>query len=606
MFNGKLLMASTMCRLPPRFLSSHTLVHRNAAHAVIARQLHAHAMSNSQIQLVDSSQKGAASSSSNSSSHIIQIFDKLGMPVVDSQKGPETLADLAALAPTSSLKEQLETFFRKRNWSSPTAIQTFAIPLILQHHDVLCVSPTASGKTFAYLFPSIVRVLLAELASKSSGGVSGENIERLVRDNVSAGMFCKYCEMDMNENKVCPATGTLHPTSVSQRDEDSSSVSRPLILILEPTSTLVLQVYSTCVALKDHWNVRYLVRASSSQEQKKSLQTLEGADILVTTPETIIPGLIKRKISLDKLKILIADEIDDIVSINHYDAFESILGSLPKGFRRPQRLLFGASLPPVAYELVRERVLHPTHRFVLAEVKKTSNREVPSREFLSRNHSVKHIIMILSQVEKVQKLLMLFKSGKILVDQRTIIFCNSRHNVAYVADRLKSVLPQLHVTTLSAKASTSAKVGTLKLFLTGVSTCLVCTDILSRGMDFQNVVYVVNYDMPLEMSTWVHRSGRCGRVGQTGYVYSFFQPENVKIAKPLVAYLREHKQLIPPKLREYARQSFLEVFKNSTFSHATRAYRKGDPQNFTPVAGRGTPRYPDYAQRRLSSHKRAR
>lgn len=548
----------------------------------------------------------------------VRLFDKYGMPVKRSESmGPKSLDDLLALTPPSTrLPKQLRDYFARHHWNAATVVQTASIPLILQHHDLLCIAPTATGKTFAYAFPSIIRVLMGEMTHRASSpdevSITGSDVEDLVRQKIKTGEICKYCELNIANNKICLMTGSLHPEpkdAMLKKDwmrlEDLDVMATPRILVLVPTSTLVHQVHRTFLNFKESLNVRFLVRASSAEEQKKFLSGLEGVDVLITTPETIIPALFKHKLSLSKLKVFIADEIDEIVSSNHFESLKIILAALPKGQRRPQRLFFGASLPPVAYQMIRDRMLLPSHRFLLIEQFKTLAPGPPSASVsLTSNNAIKHVVLTLSQTEKIHKLVWLYQTERLLSDQRTIIFCNSRHNVAFVADHLKKVMPELHVTTLSSRASDTAKMATLKLFHSGVSTCLVCTDILSRGMDIPKVVYVVHYDMPLEISTWMHRSGRCGRNGRPGYTYTFFQPENVRTAKPLVAYLRENKQLIPPKLQEYARQSFLDVFKNSLFHHPTRAYRRSDPQNHTPVLGRGTPRYPDYKQQQLLQHRR--
>ncbi|RNF03142.1 putative ATP-dependent DEAD/H RNA helicase, putative,RNA helicase [Trypanosoma rangeli] len=254
--------------------------------------------------------------------------------------------------------------------------------------------------------------------------------------------------------------------------------------------------------------------------------------------------------------------------------------------------------------MIRDQMLLPSHRFILADVKtdKLGHPLVDGRSTVSA--FITHVVFMVSQVEKINKLAWLYSTGKLSSDQRTLIFCNSRHNVAYVCERLQQLVPPLHVTTLTSRSSATAKMGTLKLFRSGVSTCLVCTDILSRGIDFENVVYVVHYDTPLEFDTWVHRSGRCGRHGVPGYCYTFFQPESINIAKPLVAHLKQTRQLIPPKLQEYANQSLVDTFKSSLFYHPTRSYRSSDPQRQHPVMGRGTPRFPDYKQDRLNQNFR--
>eukprot|EP00796_Vickermania_ingenoplastis_P005171 gene5171-3719_t len=514
----------------------------------------------------------------------VNVFDKFGMPLSEVPIGPQSLKDILDLAPSSLLQEELRKLFEKRRWRGPTSVQSITAPLVLQRYDLLTIAPPATGKTFAYIFPSVVSVLLStspNRALEEVSSISGSDIEELMQDKIRRGEICKYCELDVAQHKICPITGTVHPepetaeeNGAAERVKDIGNVAKPRILVLVPTSTLAQQVHKAFTEVKENLSVRYLVRASSAEEQKKHLNAMEGADVLVSTPETLLAPLMKGRLSFARVKIAILDEVDELVSNNHFDAVKMIFGALPKGHRRPQRLLFGASLPQTVYQMLRQRFLHPTHRFVLVD----NLRDKTSASSTAKN-LVKHSVFLVGQVEKIQKLLWLYRTEVIHADQRTIVFCNSRHNVMYVADRLKALMPELHVTTLSAKASITAKTATLKMFSSGVSTCLVCTDILSRGMDFTNVVHVIHYDMPADMSTWIHRSGRCGRNGRHGYTYSLFQPENIKLAKPLTAFLRENQQFVPPKLQEYGRQSFGDLFNNSLFHHPTRRYRRSDPQH---------------------------
>lgn len=540
----------------------------------------------------------------------VRIFDKFGIPVPETQQGPQTVEEIIALAPSPRLKQQVEKYTTQHLWSAPSLVQSFTIPLALQHYDVLCIAPPATGKTFAYAFSSMIRLAMKDMAQSSASSVmriSGQSVDDVIQQKIKSKQICQYCELDVFETKICPITGTLHPPPISsisekkwnRRLEDLDTIAHPQVLVLAPSSTLVHQIFATYSNISNDLVVRYIVRASSAEEQKKYLQALEGVDILISTPETILPALLKRKLTFKKVKVLIIDEIDEIASNNHFDALKTILASMPKGRSRPQKLLWGASLPPTVYQMLKEDLLEPTHRFVLVERWKSE-----SSNSVSEFDNVKQAVLLVGQAEKMQKVLALFQQKKISSERQTIIFCNSRHNVAYVADRLRASFPELNVTTLSAKASHTAKVSTLKLFRSGLSRCLVCTDLLSRGMDLPNVSYVVQYDLPVEMNTWMHRSGRCGRDGKEGVNYSCFQPENAKLAKPLVAFLKENNQFVPPKLQEIARQTFLDFYKNSLFYHPTRAYRRNDPHIRAPVLGRGLPQYPDYKQEKMNKERR--
>ncbi|CAJ1993632.1 ATP-dependent DEAD/H RNA helicase [Leishmania donovani] len=609
-----------------------------------------------------------------SAQYKVIIVDALGMPADLPRGAPRSFEDLLELSP-SILRTQLQKLIERKRYRALTPVQAAAIPLMLEYRDVLCIAPTATGKTLCYVYATLMHLLLKDINDRPAaaaaaaatagdegnegGGVSlnRRQVETFLQEKIDKGEVCPYCELSLSEVRVCPMTGFPHPSAFEletdlalrskerramRLEELQSSVAEPRVLVLVPNGQLASQVSAVFRSLHCDYRIHCMVRASSAEEQRKYLQALEGGvDVLVASPETILPALYRHKLSLRKVQTVVMDEVDDIVSVNHFEPMKIILGALPKGVRRPQRLLFGASLPPVAYEMIKKKMLLPSHRFVLVDLKAPAelSRAAPSSlasslsssspdkpnagdagdlpvaalsttvtgGFLTARTNLRHLVFMVGRAEKVQKLAWLYETGKLNPDQRTLIFCNSRHNVAYVCDKMKELVSQVNFTTLTSHASSSAREGVLKMFRTGVSTSLICTDLLSRGIDFQGVVYVVHYDMPTDMETWTHRCGRCGRGGSLqgrGYIYTFFQPENIKLAKPLVGYLRQHQQLVPPRLREYAKQSFIDVFNNSLFHHPTRPRRKDDPQNSTPVLGRGMRRFPDYKQSTIHKHFR--
>ncbi|KAG5488659.1 hypothetical protein JIQ42_00271 [Leishmania sp. Namibia] len=600
------------------------------------------------------------------------IVDALGMPADLPQDAPRSFEDLLELSP-SILRTQLQKLMERKRYRALTPVQAATIPLMLEYRDLLCIAPTATGKTLCYVYSALLHLLLKDMSDRPAaiaaaaagdegGGLSlnRRQVEAFLQEKISKGEVCPYCELSTSEVRVCPMTGFPHPSmseleselalrSKERRamrlEELQSSVAEPRVLVLVPNGPLASQVSAVFRSLHCDYRIHCMVRASSAEEQRKHLQALgDGVDVLVASPETILPALYKHKLSLRRVQTVVMDEVDDIVSVNHFEPMKILLGALPKGALRPQRLLFGASLPPVAYEMIKTKMLLPSHRFVLVDLKAPAERSLATPSTLVSSSStsssssankpnagdhgdrpaaalsatvtggllaaptnLRHLVFMVGRAEKVQKLAWLYETGKLNPDQRTLIFCNSRHNVAYVCDKVKELVSQVNFTTLTSHASLTAREGVLKMFRTGVSTSLICTDLLSRGIDFQGVVYVVHYDMPTDMETWMHRCGRCGRGGSLhgkGYIYTFFQPENIKLAKPLVGYLRQHQQLVPPKLREYAKQSFIDVFNNSLFHHPTRPRRKDDPQNSTPVLGRGTRRFPDYKQGATHKHFR--
>lgn len=573
---------------------------------------------------------GASSSTVNSSprrlpSFKVKVMDKFGMPAGKPQISIDSLDDLNAILP-QALKDHFSRHCRRFHIRTLTQPQQFAMPFIFEGRDVVCISPTASGKTLAYLVPSVAQILVDERSKSLSGGdgssdsatkFDARSVEALIHEKISTGEVCRYCELNVLEHPVCPITGHVHKppseeTEGKQRAnsfKELSSLTEPKLVVLVPTSQLALQIGRIAEDLRCGLRVSALYRAPP-EEKAKMLRRFEGCDILITTPEPLIQALYKGKLSLRRVQVLVMDEVDALLSVSFFEQIKIILGALPKKEQRPQRLLFGATLPPPMHEMIRRDMLLPSHRFVLGE--SNSSNAAPAAnttDDVSQTNLVTHTVLMVSRVEKIDKIVWLYETGKLRGDQRTIIFCNSKHNVNYVSEQLTIRLKHnsaVKVVGWTSDLNQLAKDGILKMFQSGVASVLVCTDAIGRGIDFHNVVYVVNFEMPTDMEQWIHRVGRCGRHGMKGYVYSLFQPENVRLAKPLVAHLRQMNQLVPPKLQEYAKQSFVDIFKNSTFLHPTQGsrLRKVTPEAYNPVLGRGKNRIPDYRQQSLNKNFR--
>merc|ERR1712066_1176445 len=95
----------------------------------------------------------------------------------------------------------------------------------------------------------------------------------------------------------------------------------------------------------------------------------------------------------------------------------------------------------------------------------------------------------------------------------------------------------------------------LKEFKAGKSPILVATDVASRGIDVKDIKYVINYDFPMQIEDYIHRVGRTGRAGATGSSYTFFTADKARMAKDLIAVLREASQPVPEELERLATDS---------------------------------------------------
>ncbi|EPY22159.1 ATP-dependent RNA helicase RhlE [Strigomonas culicis] len=739
---------------------------RQAVHAAVRQPLE-HVVPPPQGDGAQQTAEGAAAEPSHAESAPVinpfsvyktYIADRNGMPVQLPPGAPQTLLDLLLLGgpvrgapqaegphrahltvvPSTPFQQRVQRFFQRHHFHFLSPVQQAAAAFAAEGRDLLLVAPPATGKTFAYAFPVLLQLLMAQQGERQlpppreddaaaqeegGGGLPRQAIENLLRQQIASGEVCRYCELHTRDVRVCPLTGIPHAAldasaldaatpqqrwraAATRLEELGYEVAQPQVLVLVPTAQLAAQVFAVFQQLNPllvadgdqpslpQLRIKYLVRARSAEEQRQHLRALQdGVDVLISTPETLLPAYYKKKLALRRVRTVVLDEVDELCSTNHFEPLKILLGALPKDraagggapavVQRPQRICVSASLPPVVYEMLRARLLEAAHRFVLCDTRLDHLGRIPSYPLPQPQVTtaaaaaaaplrvglggpvvlpeLRYTTLLVGRIEKMAKLVSLFADGSLRIQagERVLIFCNSRQNVAYVKEQLERRLPPLvfalddgssgrgatmnnraqrlqqeaqrvRVLTLTSHASATAQDGVLKLFAKGITNILICTDLLARGIDFQGVTAVVHYDMAPDMDTYAHRCGRCGRnlfvrrppadrAGDEawaaeqqvprGYIFTFFQPENVRLAKPLVAYLAQRHQVIPPKLREYAKHAFVDIaFKNtganSLFHSPTRPYRAGDPQNSTSVVGRGAPRFPDYRQGSIQKHFR--
>jgi len=167
---------------------------------------------------------------------------------------------------------------------------------------------------------------------------------------------------------------------------------------------------------------------------------------------------------------------------------------------------------------------------------------------LSANHNILQIIDVCQEHEKENKLKRLIEEIGGEKENKTIVFAETKRKVDTITkDMRKTGWPAMCI---HGDKSQNERDWVLQEFRTGSAPILVATDVAARGLDVEDVKFVINYDYPNCSEDYVHRIGRTGRSQKTGTAYTFFTPSNSKQAKDLVEVLREANQVVNPKLYE--------------------------------------------------------
>ena len=286
---------------------------------------------------------------------------------------------------------------------------------------------------------------------------------------------------------------------------------RPAALILVPTRELAMQV-ATAVHKYGRALGISVVPIYGGQGYAPQLRALErGVDVVVATPGRALDHLRRGTLNLEHLAIVVLDEADEMLDMGFADDIETLLKETPDS---RQTLLFSATMPPRIAAIARRHLTNPLTIQVGRE--KTTSDALPK---------VKQVAYIVSRAHKLAAL------GRILdVENPTsaLIFCRTRTEVDDLAEAMNG--RGYHAEALHGGMSQEQRDRVMKKFRGGTVDLLIATDVAARGLDIAQLSHVVNYDVPSEPESYVHRIGRVGRAGREGVAITLAEP-------------REHRQL---------------------------------------------------------------
>jgi ATP-dependent RNA helicase DeaD len=276
----------------------------------------------------------------------------------------------------------------------------------------------------------------------------------------------------------------------------------PQAIILLPTRELCIQVAQDTHNLSKHCRLR-VVPIYGGQPIDRQFRALSmGAHIVVGTPGRVLDHLRRGTLDLSQVKVVILDEADEMLNMGFLEDVEEILKEAPK---ERQTALFSATMPPRIVALARDYLQEPQrvaieskHRTV-AQVEQTYYEVVPSQK-----------------VEALARILDMESPGS------TILFCRTRREVDELGESLQT--RGYEAETLHGEMNQAARDRVMNRFRSGQADLLIATDVAARGLDIDQVTHVINYDIPWDVESYVHRIGRTGRAGRSGEAITLISP----------------------------------------------------------------------------------
>jgi len=354
--------------------------------------------------------------------------------------------------------------------TTPTPVQAQAIPLALAGGDVLAAAQTGTGKTAAFLLPSLDRL------GHARGGQG------------------------------------------------------PLMLVITPTRELAQQIddVAQTIARHTHHRVTTVVGGVGYEPQKDALR--RGCDVLVATPGRLQDLIDQGCCNLSQVEVLVLDEADRMLDMGFLPAVKKIVAKTPQS---RQTLLFSATLDDDAM------------RSTAGLVRK------PSRVEIARKGTVAETI------EQFALPVSLEAKNALLIDllrqegsARVIVFCKGKHRADGICRRLRRA--KISCAPIHGNRSQRQRENALRNFREGEVDVLVATDVLARGIDVPEVSYVVNFDVPADAEDYIHRIGRTGRAGESGWAITFVTEDDYLS-------LRDAEQLMKAVVPPFPRAGSLEL-----------------------------------------------
>lgn len=275
----------------------------------------------------------------------------------------------------------------------------------------------------------------------------------------------------------------------------------PRILIVVPTRELVVQVVNEIEKLTKYMTVRVYGVYGASNINTQKQKVYDGLDILVGTPGRLIDLTLSRTLQFSNIKKLVIDEVDEMLSLGFRPQLQQILDAI---VHKHQNILFSATLSEEVELMINKYFNQPDYIEVIS-------RGTPLEKIIQRAYYVPNFYT------KVNLLRWLLENEKDF--KRVLLFVKNKN----IADDLEKELADYtsEIGIIHSNKSQPNRFNAVKQFQEGTFRLLIATDVIARGLDLQDVSHVLNFDLPKEPSTYIHRIGRTGRADKAGIAISF-------------------------------------------------------------------------------------
>jgi len=301
-------------------------------------------------------------------------------------------------------------------------------------------------------------------------------------------------------------------------------------LVLSPTRELAIQTENVISTIGEYLaqNICHVfVGGTRVGDDLRRLQA--GVIVAVGTPGRVYDMIKRGALRTDGLKVLVLDESDEMLSQGFSEQIYEIFRYLPQAV---QVALYSATMPDDVLELAKKFMRSPTRILV-------------KKEQITLE-GIKQFYVAVEEEFKLETLMDLYETVSIA---QSVIFCNFRRKVDWLTGEMNN--KKFTVSAMHSDMSKADREKIMNTFKSGSSRVLISTDLLARGIDVQHVSIVINYDVPAQKESYLHRIGRSGRYGRKGVAINFVTEKDYPLLKELETFYHTQIEELPMDFAKY-------------------------------------------------------
>ncbi|MEL0658587.1 DEAD/DEAH box helicase [Psychromonas arctica] len=390
-----------------------------------------------------------------------------------------------------------------------------------------------AGPTFKDLnLPEALVQVVSEMGYETPSPIQAQTIPHLLRGEDVLGL-------------AQTGTGKTGAFALPLLANIDLSKNHPQVLVLAPTRELAIQVAEAFQSYSRHMRGFHVMPIYGGQSYNIQFKQLtRGPHVVVGTPGRIMDHLKRKTLDLSNLKTLVLDEADEMLRMGFIDDVETIMKEMPE---KHQTALFSATMPDQIKRITKRYMNNPTEVKIKAKTSTVSN--------------IEQKCWIVRGVNKLDALTRMLETEEF---DGVIIFARTKTATVELAERLEA--RGYRSAALNGDMNQQTRERTIARLKSGGLDILVATDVAARGLDVERISLVVNYDIPTDTESYVHRIGRTGRAGRTGKAILFAAPRERRLLQAIERATRQPITIMDLPTRDEVTQTRIDNFQKTLFS----------------------------------------